>query len=118
MPAGIRLVRADFFEMFHFNRENQTSETLQRQMGGFYVKLIPVQAITINTDSKKEMVETSPKPNGTPTLRYENNQSDLITLKTEETVPFREKGPAESHPGTHGSEGYSHKEGFNMVLII
>ena len=87
-------------------------------MGGFHVKLIPVQAMTISTDSNKETVETTrPKVNATPTLRYENNQSDLTTLKTEETVPFREKGPAESHPGTHGSEGYSHKEGFNKVLI-
>ena len=47
-------------------------------------------------------------------MRYENNQSDLTTLKTEETVPFHEKGPTESHPGTHGSEGYSHKAGSNM----
>ena len=73
----------------------------------------------IPTYSNNETVETTrPEVNATPTLRYENNQSDLTTLKTEETVPFREKGPAESHPGTHGSEGYSHKEGFNMVLII
>lgn len=51
-------------------------------------------------------------------MRYENNQSDLTTLKTEETVPFREKGPTESHPGIHGSEGNSHKAGSNMIIFM
>ena len=51
-------------------------------------------------------------------VRYENNQSDLTTLKTEETVPFREKGPTESHPGIHGSEGNSHKVGSNIIIFM
>ena len=54
----------------------------------------------------------------TTVMRYENNQSDLTTLKTEETVPFREKGPTESHPGIHGSEGNSHKAGSNMIIFM
>ena len=56
--------------------------------------------------------------NDTIVVRYEKNQSDLTTFKTEETVPFREKGPTESHPGIHGSEGYSHKEGSNIIICV